>query len=154
MPHAFKPSPDHPAIAYLVRLHADLGGKIWEKKKEAKRLAESMRCVEAVIRLFDPAYDVRRITARRRYKGNAWFKRGTIMRHALETLREAQGPLTAREIAERMLAAKGMSGVTPKAMRSLVGSVQVSLQNHDGKTVTRIGEGMPGRWRLKLDRIE
>ena len=31
------------------------------------------RSVEAVIRLFDPAYDVRGITARRRYKGNAGF---------------------------------------------------------------------------------
>jgi hypothetical protein len=149
MPHAFKANPDHPAVEYLVRLHADLGGKIWENKREAERLAESMRCVEAVIRLFDPAYDVRRITARRRYKGNAWFKRGTIMRHALEVLRGDQGPLTAREIAERMLAAKGVSGVTPRAMRSLVGAVQVSLQNHDGKTVARVGEGMPGRWRIR-----
>src|ERR1700683_3475355 len=109
MPHTFKANPDHPAVAYLVRLHADIGGRILENRKEAKRLAESMEHVEHVIRLFDPAYDVRRISARRRYKGNAWFKRGTIMRHALETLRNAQGPLTAREIAERMLVAKGVS---------------------------------------------
>ena len=36
--------------------------------------------------------------------------------------------LAAREIAEHMLAAKGVSGVMPKAMRSLVGSMQASLQ--------------------------
>lgn len=149
MPHAFKANPDHPAVAYLVRLHADLGGKILQNRKEAARLAKSMQHVEAVIRLFDPAYDVRRITARRRYKGNAWFKRGTIMRHALDVLRKAQAPLTAREIAERMLVAKGVSGATQKALRSLVGSVQVSLQNHDSKTVERVGEGMPGRWQLQ-----
>ena len=58
MPHAFKANPDHPAVAYLVRLHADLGGRILENRKEAKRLAESMKHVEAVIRLFDLAYDV------------------------------------------------------------------------------------------------
>jgi hypothetical protein len=66
------------------------------------------RSVEPVIRLFDPAYDVRGITARRRYKGNAWFKRGTVMRHVLETLRAAHKPLTAREIAKQLLVERGV----------------------------------------------
>jgi hypothetical protein len=50
MPHAFKVSPDHPAVAYLVRLHADIGGKILENKREGLRLTESMKHVEHVIR--------------------------------------------------------------------------------------------------------
>src|SRR5581483_127847 len=104
MPHAFKANPDHPAVAYLVRLHADLGGKIWENKKEAERLAESMKHVEAVIKLFDPGYNVRRISIRRRYKGNEWFKRGTLFRHAIEILKAANASLTARQITEGMLA--------------------------------------------------
>jgi hypothetical protein len=149
MPHAFKANPNHPAVAYLVRLHADIGGQILANKKQAERLAESMQHVEAVIRMFDPAYPIRRIAARRRYKGNAWFRRGTILRHALEMLRKAQGPLTAREIAERMLAAKGArDDASPKALRSLTASVQTSLQNHNGKTVRLVGQGMPGRWRI------
>jgi hypothetical protein len=145
MPHAFKASPDHPAVDYLVRLHADLGGRILENRKEAKRLAESMQHVEHVIRLFDPSYNVTRIAARRRYKGNAWFNRGTILRHALDVLRKAQGPLTAREITGHMLAERGVEA-DAKPMRSLIASVQTSLQNHEGKTVVRVGEGLPGRW--------
>jgi hypothetical protein len=43
-----------------------------------KRLAESMRHVEAVIPLFDPAYDTRRMSVRRRYMSNLWFRRGRI----------------------------------------------------------------------------
>ena len=146
MPHAFKANPDHPAVDYLVRLHADLGGRILESRKEAKRLAESMKHVEAVIRLFDPAYDTRRISVRRRYKGNPWFKRGTLLRHALDVLRKAQGPLTAREITERMLAARGVTNVNPKDMRGLIASVQTSLQLHNGKSVRKVGEGIPSRW--------
>ena len=148
MPHTFRANPDHPAVAYLVLLHADLGGQILQNRQEGKRLAESMEHVEAVIRLFNPAYDVRSISARRRYTGNAWFKRGTILRHSLDVLRTAQGPLTAREIAEHMLAGQGVSDVPAKAMRSLIASVQTSLVNHEGKTVRRVGEGMPGRWAI------
>ncbi len=147
MPHAFKASPDHPAIDYLVRLHADLGGKLLENRKEAKRLAESMKHVEHVIRLFDPAYNVTRIAARRRYKGNGLFKRGTILRNALDVLRKAQGPLTAREITEQMLAERG-ARANAKTMRSLIASVQTSLVNHEDKTVRRVGEGMPRRWQI------
>jgi hypothetical protein len=89
MPHAFNASPDHPAVDYLVRLHADLGGKILENRKEAERLASEMKAVESVIKIFNPDYNVTRIAARRRYKGNGIFKRGTILRNALDVLRKA-----------------------------------------------------------------
>ena len=150
MPRAFKANPNHPAVAYLVRLHADLGGKIWENRKEAERLADAMRHVEAVIKLFDPAYNVRRISIRRRHKGNPWFKRGTLFRHALDVLREAREPLTARHIAERLLAAKGVSGVKSRAVSNLAASVLASLAVNDGKTVRRVGEGSPGRWQISV----
>jgi hypothetical protein len=148
MPHAFKTSPDHPAVDYLVRLHADLGGKIWQNKKEAERLAEAMKHVEAVIKLFDPDYNVRRISIRRRYKGNPWFKRGTLFRHAVDALRNAKEPMTARQMAEHMLATKGVSGVASKAVTDLAASVLASLQNNNGNTVRRVGEGVPARWRI------
>ena len=150
MPHAFKATPDHPAVDYLVRLHADLGGQILENRKEAKRLADAMMHVEAVIRLFDPDYQTGRIAARRRYKGNGIFKRGAILQNALDVLRKAQGPLTAREITERMLAARNARELTPKAMRGLIAGVQTSLQNHNGKSVNRVGEGQPGRWSVTV----
>jgi hypothetical protein len=147
MPHAFKASPKHPAVAYLVRLHADLGGKIWENKKEAERLAENMKHVEAVIKLFNPAFNVRGIAVRRRYKGNPWFKRGTLFRHAMEIMRQTKVPLTSRQIAELLLASKGIHDRTVE--RDLANSVQASLRNREGKIVEVIGTGMPQRWRLK-----
>ena len=50
----------------LERLHAELGGKIQENKTEGTKLAEAMRHVEAVLKIFDPEYDVRPIAVRRR----------------------------------------------------------------------------------------
>jgi hypothetical protein len=148
MTRAFRPGPDHPAVSFLVQMHADLGGKLLQHRKEGERLSESMKHVEHVIKLFDPAYDVRQISARRRQKGNAWFRRGTIIRRALEVLNRSSKPLTAREIAQRMLAERGVGyeSVGAKAMRSLTAAVQASLKNHSGKTVRRVGNGFPGCW--------
>jgi hypothetical protein len=42
MPHAFKATPDHPAVDYLVRLHADIGGRIKDNQAEAKQLATAI----------------------------------------------------------------------------------------------------------------
>ena len=53
MPHTFAAHPDHPAVAYLARLHADLGGQLRPNKIQATKLANDMRAVEAVLQLFD-----------------------------------------------------------------------------------------------------
>src|SRR6266446_10920410 len=101
MPHAFKAHPKHPAVDDLVRLHADIGGRIKANKEEAERLADDMRHVEAVLKMFDPTFSVRAISARRRVQGNPWFtKRGTLFRQALDVLRSASGPLTTKEITD------------------------------------------------------
>lgn len=143
--------PNHPVLSSLIKLHAYLGGQIFENRKRAERLAEDMRHVEAVIKMLSPGFNVRGIAARRRYKGNAWFKRGTLFRCAMDVLREAEGPLTAREITERMLAERSITDATPKEVRDLMGGVQTSLRNQDGNTVESVGEGMPSRWRPIAD---
>ena len=91
-----------PAIQTLERLHAELGGKILENKQEHENLAGQMRHVEAVIKMLDPSYSLRAISVKRR-QPNQWFKRGTVYRRAVDVLRTATEPLTAREIAERVL---------------------------------------------------
>src|SRR3979411_559461 len=65
-------SPFHrPAMQTLERLHAELGGQILENKEEAQRLAGQMLHVEAVIKMLDPTYNLRRIAVKRR-KSNPW----------------------------------------------------------------------------------
>src|SRR6185437_813005 len=131
----------------LEQLHAELGGKILDNKAEAAKLAASMKHVEAVLRLLDPSYNVRRIAVRRR-KPNPWFRRGTVFRSALEVLRAAKTPLTVRQITEQMLSAKGVNNPNPKAIRDAVGAVNASVSNHKGGLLKSVGEGMPARWIL------
>jgi hypothetical protein len=120
-----------------------------ENRKQAERLADDMRHVKAVIRLFDPNYDIRRISVKRRYQCNNIFKRGTLFRSAIDTLRKAPEPMTARELVMAMLAAKSIVEPSAKQIQAIYSGVQVSLRNNEGRGVVRAGEGMPARWALK-----
>jgi hypothetical protein len=149
MPKAFDPKPDNIAVAQLVHLHADLGGKLLACQAQASRLASDMRHVEAVIRKFDPAYDMRRIAMKRRRSSRSpLFKRGTMFREAIGVMRAAESPLTTREIAVRLLAAKRVVEPTSEQMRDLIAGVRASLEHHAGKTVQSDGD-RPARWRLQ-----
>ncbi len=75
-----------------------------QNKQEHANLAEQMRHVEAVIKMLDPGYSLRAISVKRR-QPNPWFKRGTVYCRAVDVLRTATEPLTARDIVERVLVA-------------------------------------------------
>ncbi len=137
-----------PALYALERLHAELGGQILANKEEAGRLAESMRHVEAVLKMLKPGYSVRAISVRRR-KNNAWFKRGTLFRTALEVLRTAEKPLSSIEIAERMIAARGIQNPSKADTEVVRSGVHCSLMKNDGKSVARTDDRSPARWSLK-----
>jgi hypothetical protein len=136
-----------PAINTLERLHAELGAQILENKAEAIKLSGKMLHVEAVIKMLDPAFNLRRIFVKRR-QPNPWFKRGTVYRRAVDALRTATEPLTAREIGELVLEKANMKRPDKDALQDLIGTINSSLRNHDGKGVQRTNEGSPARWRL------
>jgi hypothetical protein len=138
-----------PTLCALRRLHAEIGGKIIDNRKNAKRLREDKRHVAAVIRMFSPEYDVKAIAARRTYKANAWFKRGTLFRAALDIMRNAPTePMTVRQIVDRMLAAKGIASARPDQVRGLQSAVLASIRHRKGKGIQTVGGGSPARWRL------
>jgi hypothetical protein len=148
MPHAFNAYPKHPAVAYLIRLHADIGGRVLENKRQAEQLAADAKAVEAVIRMFDPEFNARTVAARRRVTGNPWFRRGTLFRHALEILRTAAAPMTVKEITAAVVTGAGITDATAKQRLNLESGVRASLENNAGKTVERVGEGVPKRWKV------
>ena len=108
-----------------------------------------MKAVEAVIRMFDPAYNVAGIVQRRRVQGNPWFKRGTLFREAMGVLRKVEGPMCARDLIVAMLAAKGVTDAPAERIRSLTGGLVNSMRNNEGRTVERVGEGSPMLWKIQ-----
>src|SRR5216684_6258236 len=108
------------ALFTLAELHSELAGKLVDNERERKRLTVAMLQVEAVMKMLEPGYNVATIAVRRR-KPNPYFKRGTVFRSAVDALRVASDPLTAREIVLEMLAAKGVTDASEKAVRDLAG---------------------------------
>ena len=148
MPRQFNPHPDHPAVGFLLRLHADLAGKVQQNKVEADQLQEGVRHVEAVIKMFAPDFNLQQIAPRRRQKQNAFFKRGTIFRRALDVLRARSEPMTVAQITEAVLVAAKITGPTERKEVDLRAAIRASLEHNAGKLVERAGDGMPRRWAL------
>jgi hypothetical protein len=94
------------AIFTLTQLHAELAGKFAEKRNAGVKIKTAMMQVEAVLQMLQPTFDVRSISAKRRNKSNPWFKRGTLFRSAVDVLRRAEAPMTAREISQALIAGK------------------------------------------------
>ena len=135
------------AVYTLGLLHAELAGKLLANKREAICLRTAMMQVEAVMKMLNPAVNIRLIAPKRRNVGNPWFKRGTLYRSAVDVLRRAEKAMSAREIADAMLAGK-----TPQPTRKQIMDVQAAilaaLRKRDGQSVA--GEGAPARWKLTV----
>ena len=131
-----------PAGYALMKLHAELGGRIMDNRREAVKLRADMRHVEAVMHLLEPGFNARAIAPRRRNTINPWFKRGTIFRAVLAVLKGA-----AEEIAIVLLRSKGLTKPSKDQVRRMYSAVESSLRNHWGKTVEGDSD-RPRRWRL------
>ena len=133
------------AVYTLGMLHAELAGKLLANKREAIRLRTAMMQVEAVMKMLNPAFNVRLIAPKRRNVGNPWFKRGTLYRSAVDVLRRAERPMTAREIADALLAGKKPEP-TRKQVIDVQAAVLAALRKRNGGSV--VGDGAPAQWSI------
>jgi hypothetical protein len=135
------------AINTLTQLHAELAGKIEGNRKSGDKLRMQMMQVEAVIKMLRPDFPINRIAPKRRNTGNPWFKRGTLYRSAIDVLRRAEKPLTAREMMLAILDGKEPTA-TRKQELDVQAAILAALRNHEGNGVERIGETNPAKWGL------
>src|ERR1700694_4087287 len=96
--------------------------------------------------MLEPGFNVRSMAAKRRNKSNPWFKRGTLFRSAVDVMRRAAVPMTAREIAETLIAGRAVPA-TRKQFKDMQAAVLAALRKRDGAIV--VSDGAPAHWRLK-----
>jgi hypothetical protein len=143
------------AVYALGLLHTELAGKLLANKREAIRPRTAMMRVEAVVKMLQPGFNVASIAAKRRNKSNPWFKRGTLFRSAVDVLRRAGVPMTARQVADVLIADK-----VPQANRKQAMDLQsryhcraTETQRRDGDLRGRSGEVDPETRKRRLSGI-
>ena len=137
------------AIQTLTQLHAELGGKIETNRKSGDKLRVQMMQVEAVIKMLRPDFPINRIAPKRRNTGNPWFKRGTLYRSAIDVLRRAEKPMTAREMTMAVLDGKHPTP-TRKQEIDVQAAILAALRDHSGNGVEPCGDGRPVRWKISV----
>jgi hypothetical protein len=135
------------ALCTLSQLHSELAGKLSVNQRETKRLRLAIFQVEAVMKLLSPEVNLRLIAPKRRNAGNPWFKRGTLYRSAVDVMRRAGRPMTAREITDALIAEKAPQATRKQAIDTQA-AILAALRKRNGKTVTV--EGTPQKWCLNV----
>ena len=133
------------ALYTLSQLHSELAGKLSANQRETKRLRLAIFQVEAVMKMLSPEMNLRLIAPKRRNVGNPWFKRGTLARAVIDTLRRSGVPMTIREISDALLTGKRPEATRHQAM-VLQAAILAVLRKRNGAAV--VGEGSPARWGL------
>lgn len=127
--------------AELVKLRKSLEG-------ELRTITCDLDHLDAAIRLFDPANTP---AARKRYAVKHRAKKGTLKRFVLERLREAEGPITSKQITDAWIAARGLRAdeATFVLLRKRVGACLTALKANGAASTTPINSEYKG-WMLGL----
>ena len=139
---------DTHVISALVDKRARLDGEIKARRYQITRLEMEMAHVDAVIRMFRPNYDIGKIATKRSFgKNPTGVPKGTGSRHALSVLREAGAPLTANEIAGRVLVKLGKDD-SPEARKMLACTIVSTFSRRKDQAVVYDAQTVPGRWAI------
>lgn len=139
---------DTHVISALVDKRARIDGEIKMRRYQITRLEMEMAHIDAVIRMFQPSYDIAKIATKRTFgKNPAGTRKGDGGRMALTVLREAREALTSTEIAGRVLERLGKHD-TPEARAMLATTIHSSFSRRRDGAVQLDATEYPGRWTM------
>ena len=111
----------------------------------ADRLKTVLDCANEVMREIDPTWTEQKIKPSKPFVHKSPVKLGNTAKRALDILREATEPLTAREIAVRILSLEGAENAEAKDVQRVTNSVDSTLRQKEGRVVMNDG-GWVRRW--------
>ena len=127
----------------LVKRRAELSGEGDALRAKLARIATDLGHLDAVIRQFDPEYDMGSIRPKRPQSLDA-AKRGERSRAVLDVLREASEPITAAEMVRRVLVDQGQDPNDHALVRQVAKRFETALARQERGGVVR-ARREPGR---------
>jgi hypothetical protein len=120
-----------------------------ERTKRAERLKRVLECAGVVMTEIDPTWTENRVKPSKPFVHKSPVEIGQIAKLTLDILRESPKPLTAREIARKVLEMKDMADPSRADLDRTANSVNASLRQKLGVVVTHDG-GYPQRWKISV----
>lgn len=135
-------------ISALIDKRARIDGEIKMRRFQITRLEMEMAHLDAVIRMFRPGYDVSKIATKQTILRSArGTVRGSGTREALKILREADSPLTTREIARLIMESRGVAPCEETCER-LANNIHGSLTRRTDGAVKIDVSVYPATWSI------
>lgn len=97
-------------------------------QREIQATEEAIKHIDAVIRLFDPAYDFSKLVAKKQVTEDEIFRPGEVALLALDFLRNSETPQATTDIAQHLLDKKGVPKLAPQRFQSLTSKIHAALQ--------------------------
>ncbi len=130
-------------LSGLTKRRADLTGEADTLRARLAQISVDVCHLDAVIRQFDPNYDLATIRPKRP-RGPNVARPGEMSRFVLGVLREAKEPMPTPDIVARFMAQRGMDGQDRKLAERITKRI-VSTLRHQGQKSTVRSQPGPGR---------
>jgi len=139
-----------PVLAALVIRRAELTGKIHTVQGELQQMHADLASLDAVIRQIDPEYRIDAIRPRYR-RAPAAGEFGSISRTVLDHLRRAGKPVSAKDLAGRIIAERRLNTGDPKLRRQMNKRVDMALRyQRTNGMVREVGiDGQQLAWQIE-----
>ena len=136
-------------VAVLVKRRAELSGEADTLRTRLTQITTDLSHLDAVIRQFDPEHDIASIRSKRPRNPDA-AGRGEMSRYVLGVLREAKGPLSTVEVAQRFMSDREIDADDRRAVRLATKRVGMTLSHQKVKGTVRSlpGPGTIGLWEV------
>lgn len=135
-------------VAGLVAKRAEIAGQIEVTRETLRELIVALDHIDAAIRLFDPDYDIAAIRAKPNHPAQV-ARRGDSIRLILDLLRQATGPMTTKQIALQVMAARGLNTTDAALVLTMTRRIGASLRSYrDNGSIKSIRDGRYGKFDL------
>jgi hypothetical protein len=123
---------DPHVISALRRKRAELSGELTAAEKRIVQLREDIAGLDRTIRVFDPTAEPHTIRPILRRRKPTVIPRGQCSRAILDVLRQADHPMSVREIADQVAARYQVNASNTDDMKPLVAKVRNTVARQNG----------------------
>ncbi len=133
-------------VSGLIRKRAEIAGQIEHTQTVLRQLVIDLDNLDATLRLFQPDIDLEAVSPKPFPPRHHAF-RGEISRIVLAALRESPRPLTTHDIAQHVMAERGLNTSDKQLVRLVGKRFGACLRHQRGKELVRSEPG-PGQYQF------